>query len=254
MADIFQLSGKRVVMTGGTSGIGLAAARAFLDMGAQVVVNGRSAERGKEALRDLEPHGPAWFVPGDTADEADAAALVDAAEGHMGGVDVIICAAGLNRRGAPQDLGLDDWDAVMDASLKGTFIIARAFYPALCRSGDGRIVTLGSMMSVLANEASAPYAAAKGGVVQLTRSLAVAWAQDGIRANCILPGWVNTPLTRQGRKDIPDLDRRVRERTPLGRWAEPEEISGAILFLASPAARFITGTAIPVDGGYLVRG
>jgi 2-deoxy-D-gluconate 3-dehydrogenase len=79
-------------------------------------------------------------------------------------------------------------------------------------------------------------------------------AQDGIRANCVLPGWVDTPLTRQGRRDIPDLDRRVRERTPIGRWAEPEEISGAILFLASPAARFITGTAIPVDGGYLVRG
>lgn len=254
MNDPFALTGKRVVITGGTSGIGLAAAQAFLDAGAQIVVNGRSSARGQGALQVLEPRGPAWFVPGDTVDEADAAALAEAAETHMGGVDVIVCAAGLNRRGAPQDLGLDDWDAVMDANLKGTFVIARAFYAALCRSGDGRIVTLGSMMSVLANEATAPYAAAKGGVVQLTRSLAVAWASDGIRANCVLPGWVDTPLTRQGRKDIPDLDRRVRERTPLGRWAEPEEISGAILFLASPAARFITGTAIPVDGGYLVRG
>lgn len=254
MTDPFALTGKRVVITGGTSGIGLAAARAFLDAEAQVVVTGRSGARGQTAIEGLSPHGPAWFVPGDTALEADAATLAKAAEAHMGGVDVVVCAAGLNRRGAPQDLGLDDWEAVMDASLKGTFVVARALYPALCRSGDGRIVTLGSMMSVLANEATAPYAAAKGGVVQLTRSLAVAWAPDGIRANCVLPGWVDTPLTRQGRKDIPGLDRRVRERTPLGRWAEPAEISGAILFLAGPAARFITGTTIPVDGGYLVRG
>lgn len=253
MSQLFDLAGKRVVVTGGTSGIGLAAARAFLEAGARVVLNGRSAERGQTALGALEGLGQAWFVPGDTADEAAAKTLVDTAEAHMGGVDVLVCAAGINRRGAPQDLTLDDWDAVLDTSLKGTFVTARAAYPALRGSGDGRIVTLGSMMSVLANEATAPYAAAKGGVVQLTRSLAVAWAGDGIRANCILPGWVDTPLTRQARKDIPDLDRRVCERTPVGRWATPDEIAGAILFLATPASRFMTGTAIPVDGGYVMR-
>ncbi|MDR9394881.1 MAG: SDR family NAD(P)-dependent oxidoreductase [Roseovarius sp.] len=253
MSQLFDLAGKRVVVSGGTSGIGLAAARSFLEAGACVVLNGRSADRGQTALGVIEGLGQAWFVPGDTADEAAAETLVGTAEAHMGGVDVLVCAAGINRRGAPQDLTLDDWDAVLDTSLKGTFVTARAAYPALRGSGDGRIVTLGSMMSVLANEATAPYAAAKGGVVQLTRSLAVAWAGDGIRANCILPGWVDTPLTRQGRKDIPDLDRRVCERTPVGRWATPDEIAGAILFLASPASRFMTGTAIPVDGGYVMR-
>jgi 2-deoxy-D-gluconate 3-dehydrogenase len=253
MSHLFDLAGKRVVVTGGTSGIGLATARAFLEAGARVVVNGRSIERGRNALESLEGRGPAWFLSGDTADEAAAEKLAGAAEAHMGGIDVLVCAAGTNRRGAPQDLTLEDWDDVMNASLKGTFVTARACYPALRGSGDGRIVTIGSMMSVLANEMTAPYAAAKGGVVQLTRSLAVAWAQEGIRANCILPGWVDTPLTRQARKDMPDLDRRVCERTPVGRWATPEEIAGAILFLATPASRFMTGTAIPVDGGFVMR-
>jgi len=253
MSDLFELTGKRVVITGGTSGIGLATARAFLEAGAQVLISGRSVERGQQALAMLERKGPAWFAAGDAADETDATAVAQAAEEHMGGTDAIVCAAGMNRRGAPQDLSLEDWDAVVDASLRGTFVTARAFYPSLCKAGQGRIVTVGSMLSVLANEATAPYAAAKGGVVQLTRSLAAAWAKDGIRANCILPGWVDTPLTRQARKDMPDLDRRVCERTPVGRWATPDEIAGAILFLATPAAGFITGTAIPVDGGYLMR-
>jgi 2-deoxy-D-gluconate 3-dehydrogenase len=251
MSEMFDLTGKRVVITGGTSGIGLATARAFLEAGAQVLISGRSVERGQQAQATLEGKGPAWFAAGDAADETDATAVAQAAEEHMGGTDAIVCAAGMNRRGAPQDLRLEDWDAVVDASLRGTFVTARAFYPGLCKAGQGRIVTVGSMLSVLANEATAPYAAAKGGVVQLTRSLA--WAKDGIRANCILPGWVDTPLTRQARKDMPDLDRRVCERTPVGRWATPDEIAGAILFLATPAAGFITGTAIPVDGGYLMR-
>jgi len=253
MSDLFELTGKRVVITGGTSGIGLATARAFLEAGAQVLISGRSVERGQQALATLEGRDPVWFAAGDSADETDATAVARAAEEHMGGTDAIVCAAGMNRRGAPQDLSLEDWDAVVDASLRGTFVTARAFYPGLCKVGQGRIVTVGSMLSVLANEATAPYAAAKGGVVQLTRSLAAAWAKDGIRANCILPGWVDTPLTRQARKDMPDLDRRVCERTPVGRWATPDEIAGAILFLATPAAGFMTGTAIPVDGGYLMR-
>ena len=253
MSDFFKLTGKRVVITGGTSGIGLATAGAFLDAGAKVVICGRSAERGQDAMNQLEDRGPVWFVPADAADDAAVTGLARASEGYMGGVDVIVCAAGTNRRGAPQDLSLADWDDVLDSSLRGTFLTARAFYPGLCASGDGRIVTIGSMLSVLANEVTAPYAAAKGGVVQLTRSLAVAWAKDGILANCILPGWVDTPLTQQARKDMPDLDRRVRERTPIGRWAAPEEIAGAILFLTTPAAGFMTGAAVPVDGGYLIR-
>lgn len=254
MSDLFDLKGRRVIVTGGTSGIGLAIAQAFLEAGAAVIVTGRSEARGAEALAQLQASGPAHFVAGDAASEDDAARLEMAATELMGGLDTLVCAAGTNRRMPPQDLTLDDWNAVIDANLKSVFLTCRALYPLLKDSGDGRIVTVGSMMSVLANEASSAYAAAKGGVVQFTRSLAVSWAPDGIRANTILPGWIDTPLTRQARKDIPELDARVKARTPLGRWGRPDEMAGTVLYLVSPAARFVTGAAIPVDGGYLIRG
>ncbi|MCL4133473.1 UNVERIFIED_CONTAM: hypothetical protein GTU68_051998 [Idotea baltica] len=254
MENFFDLTGRRVVVTGGTSGIGFAIAQAFLQTGARVVVTGRSATRGTEALTHLQSHGDVHFVQGDAGSEADASVLEQSIKQEFGGLDTLVCAAGTNRRMAPQDLTLDDWEAVLDANLKSVFLTSRALYPMLKDSGDGRIITVGSMMSVLANEASSAYAAAKGGVVQFTRSLAVSWAPDGIRANAILPGWIDTPLTRQARKDIPDLDERVTSRTPLGRWGKPEEMAGTVLFLASPAARFVTGTAIPVDGGYVIRG
>ena len=254
MTKRFDLTDRRVVVTGGTSGIGLAIAQAFLEAGAQVIITGRNAQRGAQALVGLTPLGPAHFVAADAGAEDAAAALKDAVIEHLGGLDVLVCAAGMNRRMLPQELTVDDWDAVLDANLKSVFLTTRALYPMLKVSGDGRIITLGSMLSVLANEASSAYAAAKGGVVQFTRSLAVSWAPDGIRANTILPGWIDTPLTRQARKDIPELDARVTARTPLGRWGLPEEMAGTVLFLASPAARFVTGAAIPVDGGYLMRG
>ncbi|KUF09968.1 SDR family NAD(P)-dependent oxidoreductase [Pseudoponticoccus marisrubri] len=254
MSDLFDLQGRRVTVTGGTSGIGQAIARAFLEAGARVIITGRSETRGAEAATALAPLGEVHFVQGDAGSEEDAARLEMAVTERLGGLDVLVCAAGTNRRMAPQDLSVADWDAVQDANLKSVFLTCRALYPLLKEGGDGRIITVGSMMSVLANEASSAYAAAKGGVVQFTRSLAVSWAPDGIRANSLLPGWIDTPLTRQARQDIPGLDDRVTGRTPLGRWGTPEEMAGTVLFLAAPASRFVTGAAIPVDGGYLMRG
>ena len=247
----FDITNRKIVITGGTSGIGLAMARAFLAAGAHVVICGRNAQTGAQALDTLVSQH-AHFLPCDVGEEDDCAALADFAGQHMDGIDTLVCAAGLNRRGRPETISLSDWDAVHNATLKGTFLAARACYPALKSSGDGRIVTIGSMMSVLANEATAPYAA--GGVVQLTRSLAVSWAPDGIRANCILPGWIDTAMTRKAREDMPGLDARVRDRTPTGDWGHPDDIADTAIFLAAPASRFITGAAIPVDGGYLMRG
>lgn len=253
MMTSFDITDRKVVVTGGTSGIGLAIARAVLTAGARVVICGRNQQTGAHAL-DALASPQAHFLSCDVGNEDDCAALSNFACQQMGGIDTLVCAAGLNRRGRPETISLEDWDAVLNATLKGTFLAARACYPALKSSGDGRIVTIGSMMSVLANEATAPYAAAKGGVVQLTRSLAVSWAPDGIRANCILPGWIDTAMTRKARDDMPGLDARVRERTPTGNWGHPDDIAGTAVFLTAPASRFITGAAIPVDGGYLMRG
>jgi 2-deoxy-D-gluconate 3-dehydrogenase len=249
----FDIAHRKVVITGGTSGIGLAIARAFLNAGARAVICGRNKQTGAQALAALASP-QAHFLSCDVSEEDDCAALADSASQQMDGIDTLVCAAGLNRRGRPETISLTDWDAVLNTTLKGTFLAARACYPVLKSSCDGRIVTIGSMMSVLANEATAPYAAAKGGVVQLTRSLAVSWAPDGIRANCILPGWIDTAMTRKARDDMPGLDQRVRDRTPTGDWGHPDDIAGTAVFLAAPASRFITGAAIPVDGGYLMRG
>jgi 2-deoxy-D-gluconate 3-dehydrogenase len=249
----FDIAHRKAIITGGTSGIGLAIARGFLNAGARVVICGRNKQTGAQALATLASP-QAHFLSCDVGEEDDCVALTDFASQQMGGIDTLVCAAGLNRRGRPETISLTDWDAVLNATLKGTFLAARACYTALKSSGDGRIVTIGSMMSVLANEATAPYAAAKGGVVQLTRSLAVSWATEGIRANCILPGWIDTAMTRKARHDILGLDARVRDRTPTGDWGHPDDIAGTAIFLATPASRFITGAAIPVDGGYLMRG
>ncbi|TVQ31764.1 MAG: SDR family oxidoreductase [Geminicoccaceae bacterium] len=254
MRGTFDVSGRKVLISGGTSGIGLAMAEAFLDAGAAVTLMSRRADVGQAVVADLAGRGAVSFVAGDTGLRPDCRLAVARAVADMGGLDTVVAAAGVNKRCRPEELTDEDWDWVVDASLKGTFLLCQEAYPQLKSSGDGRIVTIGSMMSILANGVTAAYASAKGGVVQLTRSFAVAWAADGIRANCILPGWIDTPLTQGARRDMPGLDTMVTARTPVGRWGVPADVAGTALFLASPAAAFVTGVALPVDGGYSIRG
>ena len=130
----------------------------------------------------------------------------------------------------------------------------QAAYPAMKEAGGGKIINIGSMMSIFGASFAAPYAATKGGIVQLTKALACAWAKDNIQVNAVLPGWIDTALTARARRDIPGLDERVLARTPAGRWGAPDDFAGIAVFLASPASDFVTGTAIPVDGGYSVQG
>jgi 2-deoxy-D-gluconate 3-dehydrogenase len=176
--------------------------------------------------------------------------MVEEAARRLGRLDILVNNAGTNIRKAPQDYSLDEWRQVLDTNLTSAFLASQAAYPHMKRAGSGKIVNIGSMMSLFGASFAAPYGASKGGIVQLTKSLAAAWAKDNIQVNAVLPGWIDTALTRRAREEVPGLHERVLARTPAGRWGAPQDLAGIAVFLASPASDFITGTAIPVDGGY----
>ncbi len=176
--------------------------------------------------------------------------MVEDAARRLGRLDILINNAGINVRKAPQDYSLEEWRLVIDTNLTSAFVASQAAYEHMKRAGGGKIINIGSMMSLFGASFAAPYGASKGGIVQLTKSLAAAWAKDNIQVNAVLPGWIDTALTRRAREHVSGLHERVLARTPAGRWGRPEDLGGIALFLASPASDFITGTAIPVDGGY----
>ncbi|MGB7773705.1 MAG: SDR family oxidoreductase, partial [Pseudolabrys sp.] len=146
-----------------------------------------------------------------------------------------------------------EWRLVMDTNLTSAFYCSQAAYPHMVRAGGGKIINIGSMMSIFASSYATPYAASKGGILQLARSMAVVWAKDNIQVNAILPGWIDTDLTRKAREQVQGLSERVLARTPAQRWGAPDDFAGIAVFLASAASNFITGTAIPVDGGFSVQ-
>jgi 2-deoxy-D-gluconate 3-dehydrogenase len=167
-------------------------------------------------------------------------------------VDILVNNAGTTVRKMPQDLSLSDWHQVMDTNLTSAFLCSRAVHPHLQRAGGGKVINIGSMLSIFGAPYASAYGASKGGVVQFTRSLATAWAGDNIQVNAVLPGWIDTELTQGARQQVAGLYERVLARTPAGRWGAPGDLAGVAVFLASAASDFITGTAIPVDGGYSV--
>jgi 2-deoxy-D-gluconate 3-dehydrogenase len=160
----------------------------------------------------------------------------------------------MNIRKQPEEYALEEWNQVLTTNLTSAFLCSQAAYPAMQKAGGGKIINIGSMMSIFGASFVAAYAASKGGIVQLTKALATAWAKDNIQVNAVLPGWIDTDLTRRGRQQIQGLHERVLARTPAGRWGVPDDHSGIAVFLASAASDFVTGTAIPVDGGYSVQG
>jgi 2-deoxy-D-gluconate 3-dehydrogenase len=179
--------------------------------------------------------------------------MIDDTVARFGRLDILINNAGINIRKTPQELTLAEWRQVIDVNLTSIFVCSQAAYPAMQKAGGGKIINIGSMMSIFAAPFAPAYAASKGGVVQLTKSLATAWAKDNIQVNAVLPGWIDTDLTRTAREQVKGLNSMVLMRTPAGRWGAPNDLSGVAVFLAAPASDFITGTAIPVDGGYSVQ-
>jgi len=247
----FDLTGKVALVTGGNGGIGLGMAKGLADAGARVMVAGRDADKNRRAVEALGRDTAAVAV--DMAEESGCRAAVDAAAEKFGRLDILVNNAGINIRKPPQDYSLAEWHSVLNINLTSLFVCCQAAYPHL-RARGGKIINIGSMMSIFGASFAAPYGASKGGVVQLTKSLATAWAGDNIQVNVVLPGWIDTELTKGARQQVSGLHEKVLARTPSGRWGVPEDMAGIAVFLAAPASDFITGTAIPVDGGYAAQG
>ena len=247
----FDLTGKVALVTGGNGGIGLGMAKGLAEAGATVMVAGRDGDKNKKAVKALG--GNADSVAADMAEESGVKAVIDATVQKFGRLDILVNNAGINIRKPPQDYSLEEWHRVLNINLTSLFVCCQAAYPHLKARG-GKIINIGSMMSIFGASFAAPYGASKGGVVQLTKSLASAWARDNIQVNAVLPGWIDTELTKGAREQVSGLNEKVLARTPAARWGTPDDMAGIAVFLASLASDFITGTAIPVDGGYSAQG
>jgi 2-dehydro-3-deoxy-D-gluconate 5-dehydrogenase len=250
---MFDLTGKVALVTGGNGGIGLGMATGLAQAGATLVLAGRNAQKSAQAAASLRVAGHLCdAIEADVSDEQQVAGMFQQLMLRHGRLDILVNNAGGTVRKPPHDLTLDEWRTVMDTNLTSTFLCCRAAHALMKEGGAGKIINIGSMLSIFGAPYAAVYGASKGGVVQFTRSIATAWAADNIQANAVLPGWIDTDLTRGAREQVPGLHERVLARTPAGRWGVPPDLAGIAVFLASSASDFVTGTAIPVDGGYSI--
>jgi 2-dehydro-3-deoxy-D-gluconate 5-dehydrogenase len=254
-SQIFELKGKVAIVTGGNGGIGLGMARGLADAGADIAVVARNEEKSKAAITDLAARGVrAISVATDVTDKEAVGRMVERVKGELGRIDILVNNAGINIRKPPHILEVEEWNSVIDTNLTSAFLCSKAVQPAMKAAGGGKIINIGSMLSIFGASFAPAYAASKGGIVQFTRACACAWAADNIQANAILPGWIDTDLTKRARVEIDGLHERVLARSPAARWGAIDDFAGIAVFLASPASDFVTGTAIPVDGGFSIMG
>jgi len=250
--QVFDLSGRVALVTGGNGGIGLGMAKGLASAGARVAIAGRSADKLKAARAALGPETIA--LEGDLSDAETPRRLIDAVLEQAGRLDILINNAGLNLRRAPEDIAAAEWDALFAVNARAALLCAQAAYPAMRRQGGGKIVNVASIAVQFGSQRVAAYAASKAALLALTRSLAQGWAADNIQVNAILPGWVDTEMTRAARADRPGLAERVLARVPAHRWGTPEDFAGVAVFLASRASDFMTGGSLTLDGGYSIDG
>lgn len=252
--NLFDLSGKTAVVTGGNGGIGLGMAIGLARAGAKVVIAGRNTEKNAAAVAEIEALGAtAMGVETDIRDPEACKALIAATVEAFGRVDILVNNSGINYRKQPQDFTLEEWHDVIDTNLTAAFVLSQAVYPHFIEQGGGKIINVASIAAFTASPVAVAYAPSKGGLVQLAKALAVAWAKDNIQVNSVLPGWIDTPLSQSARKQIPSLDESVIEKTPAGRWGTPEDFAGAAVYLASSASDFVNGTTLVIDGAYSSR-
>ena len=252
MRDLFDLSDKTAIVTGGNGGIGLGLARGLASKGANLVIAARNKEKTKTAAEDIinDFNVQVLQLTVDVQDESSVRAMFQAVRDTFESLDILVNNAGIGIRRAPQDYTLEEWERVLKINLTGVFLCSKEVYPYMIKAGGGKIINIGSMTSIFGSDWVSSYSASKGGVVQLSKSLALAWAKDNIQVNAILPGWIHTDLTAPIKKGTPDRYEFIKARIPHGRWGEPDDLAGTAVFLASKASNYVTGIALPVDGGY----
>ena len=252
-----QLDGKTALVTGGGSGIGRSTSLAYAREGARVVVADMNVEGGEETVQMIvEAGGQAILVHADVSDPAGTQLMVDRAVEAFGSLDCAFNNAGISgggQRRRAADYEEEDFDRVIRINLKGVWLSMKAEIPQMLQQGSGAIVNTASIMGLIANTGSIAYMAAKHGVNGLTKAAALEYAQDGIRVNSVCPGYINTPLLRPLLDNYEDMEQTIISRHPVGRLGEPEEIAEAVVWLSSPAASFVTGHTMAVDGGYVAQ-
>ncbi len=246
----FNLKDKVGIVTGGNGGIGAGIARGLLECGATVVIAGRNAAKNEAAVVELSEVGPVSAFVMDVTDEDQCYALVREAVRRHGKLDILVNNAGGGIPKPPDELSVTEWRRVMDVNLTSTFMLSKAAYPELKKAGGGKIINIGSMASYIGGARWTAYGPAKAGIVQLSKNCASAWAKDNIQVNTILPGYIDTAMTK-GMQANTEFHARAMARTAAGRLGTPDDFAGIAAFLASRASDFITGADIAVDGGLL---
>lgn len=252
MSSLFDLSGKRAFVTGATHGLGMAMAKGLGDAGAELIINGTTPERMDKALEEYRSEG--YTVHGfifDVTDEAKAKEHVDKIEAEIGPIDILVNNAGIIKRVPLKDMDVEDYRRVIDVDLVGPFIMAKQVVKHMIPRGEGKIINICSMMTELGRDTVGAYAAAKGGLKMLTQNMATEWAKHNIQANGIGPGYFATSQTEPIRVDGHPFNDFIIQRTPAGRWGDPEDLAGTAVFLSSKASNFVNGQVVYVDGGIL---
>lgn len=248
----FMLKGEKAIITGGASGIGMAIAGAFARAGADVAIADLNLDGAQKVAQDIENLGrDSIAVQVDVVNSRSVEKMVEEVSNHFGKIDLLVNSAGINRRIPAEDLSEEDWDAVLDINLKGTFLCCKYAGRKMIEQKKGNIINLASMSGMIVNKdrTISAYCASKGGVIMLTKALAVEWAKHNIRVNALAPGYIVTPINPW--MSNPDICRPTLELIPMQRFGEIAEISPVALFLASAASSYITGTILPIDGGYM---
>ena len=250
-SNLFDLNGKTAVITGGNGGIGFGMAVGLAEAGANIVIAARNETKTSESINRLKGMGTECEgIQVEVTEESSVQQMVSKTIDRFGSLDIIINNAGIGIRKLPHEYTIKEWNKVVDINLPGAFICSKEVYPHMKENGGGKIINIGSMTSIFGLDWAVAYASSKGGIVQMTKTLAVSWAKDNIQANSILPGWIHTDLTQGLKDNFRDRYDHILTRIPHERWGEPNDLAGTAVFLSSKASDYVTGVSIPVDGGY----